>query len=95
VPDGVEIGEWVIRTCRGVKAFYDIDTPVTLAKLNDGDAEYLTPQLVCLYDLYLSFTGGPTLAELELELGAACALPLYCAADNSNTSRLFGIRSKV
>lgn len=27
VPDGIAIGEWVTRTCRGVKAFYDIDTP--------------------------------------------------------------------
>src|SRR6185437_15108929 len=29
VPDGIEIGEWVTRTCRGVSAFYDIDTPIT------------------------------------------------------------------
>ncbi|HEY3580576.1 MAG TPA: glycosyltransferase [Pyrinomonadaceae bacterium] len=81
VPDGVEIGEWVIRTCRGVKAFYDIDTPVTLAKLNDGDAEYLTPQLVCLYDLYLSFTGGPVLRKIERELGSPMARALYCSVD--------------
>src|ERR1051325_12142594 len=46
VPDGIAIGEWVIRTCRGVKAFYDIDTPVTLAKLATGDAEYVTASLV-------------------------------------------------
>ena len=31
VPKGVAVGEWVIRTARGVTAFYDIDTPVTLA----------------------------------------------------------------
>ena len=36
VPDGVTIGDWVLRTGRGVKAFYDIDTPVTLAKLEDN-----------------------------------------------------------
>ncbi|HEY0730058.1 MAG TPA: hypothetical protein VGD38_18370, partial [Pyrinomonadaceae bacterium] len=59
VPDGVEIGEWAIRTCRGVKAFYDIDTPVTLAQLESGETPYLTPRLVRRYDLYLSFTGGP------------------------------------
>jgi spore maturation protein CgeB len=81
VPDGVEIGEWVIRTCEGVKAFYDIDTPVTLAKLNDGDVEYLTPQLVCLYDLYLSFTGGPVLRKIERELGSPMARALYCSVD--------------
>ena len=81
VPDGVEIGEWVIRTCRGVKAFYDIDTPVTLAKLNDGEAEYLTPHLVRHYDLYLSFTGGPVLRKIERELGSPMARALYCSVD--------------
>lgn len=81
VPDGVEIGEWIIRTCRGVKAFYDIDTPVTLAKLATGDAEYLTPRLVSQYDLYLSFTGGPVLRKIERELGSPMARALYCSVD--------------
>lgn len=81
VPDGVEIGEWVIRTCRGVKAFYDIDTPITLAKLESGDAAYLTPRLVRRYDLYLSFTGGPVLRRIERELGSPMARALYCSVD--------------
>jgi spore maturation protein CgeB len=81
VPDGVEIGEWAIRTCRGVKAFYDIDTPVTLAKLQSGDAEYLTPRLVRRYDLYLSFSGGPVLRRIERELGSPMARALYCSVD--------------
>ena len=81
VPDGVEIGEWVIRTCLGVKAFYDIDTPITLAKLEIGDAEYLTPSLVPLYDLYLSFTGGPVLHKIERELDSPMARALYCSFD--------------
>ena len=33
VPEGVAVGRWVQDTARGVTAFYDIDTPVTLAKL--------------------------------------------------------------
>ena len=81
VPDGIAIGEWVIRTCQGVKAFYDIDTPVTLAKLATNDAEYLTPQLVRHYDLYLSFTGGPVLTRIERELGSPKARALYCSVD--------------
>lgn len=81
VPDGVEIGEWVVRTCDGVKAFYDIDTPVTLAKLESGDAEYLTQRLVRRYDLYLSFTGGPVLRKIERELGSPMARALYCSVD--------------
>ena len=81
VPDGVAIGEWVIRTCRGVKAFYDIDTPVTLAKLASGDAEYLNTRLVRRYDLYLSFTGGPVLRKIERELESPMARALYCSVD--------------
>ena len=36
VPDGVAVGEWVTATAGGITAFYDIDTPVTLAKLERG-----------------------------------------------------------
>ena len=32
VPEGVAVGNWVRRTAEGVVAFYDIDTPVTLAR---------------------------------------------------------------
>ncbi len=81
VPDGVAVGEWVMRTCRGVKAFYDIDTPVTLAKLASGDAEYVNERLVRSYDLYLSFTGGPVLRKIERELGSPMARTLYCSVD--------------
>jgi spore maturation protein CgeB len=81
VPDGVAVGEWATRTARGLVAFYDIDTPVTLAKLARGDYEYLTPALVRRYGLYLSFTGGPTLDRLEREYGSPAARALYCSVD--------------
>ncbi|HEU4698796.1 MAG TPA: glycosyltransferase [Gemmatimonadales bacterium] len=81
VPEGVAVGEWVTREAEGVTAFYDIDTPVTLAKLGRGDAEYLAPELIPRYDLYLSFTGGPTLERIEREYGAPMARPLYCSVD--------------
>jgi spore maturation protein CgeB len=81
VPDGVAVGEWVVRTARGLVAFYDIDTPVTLAKLARGECEYLTPALVSRYHLYLSFTGGPTLRRLEREYGSPAARALYCSVD--------------
>src|SRR5438309_737736 len=69
VPEGVEVGRFVQRTARGVKAFYDIDTPVTLAKLQRHDFEYISAELVSGYDLYLSFTGGPTLRRIEQDYG--------------------------
>lgn len=81
VPEGVPVGRWVQATARGVTAFYDIDTPVTLAKLARGDHEYLAPELIAGYDLYLSFTGGPTLERLESEFGSPMARALYCSFD--------------
>jgi spore maturation protein CgeB len=81
VPDGVAVGHWVTESARGVRAFYDIDTPVTLAKLARGDREYLSPELIPRYDLYLSFTGGPTLRTLERRYGSPRARALYCSVD--------------
>ena len=81
VPDGAIVGDWVTSKARGVTAFYDIDTPVTLAGLAEGRTEYLTPSLIPRFDLYLSFTGGPTLDLLETRYGSPCARPLYCSAD--------------
>ncbi|HEV7509147.1 MAG TPA: glycosyltransferase [Thermoanaerobaculia bacterium] len=81
VQQGEAVADWMLHNARGVTAFYDIDTPVTLAKLARGDYEYLHPRLIPCFDLYLSFTGGPTLGRLERELGAQRALPLYCSCD--------------
>lgn len=81
VPDGIAVGEWVTRTAQGVTAFYDIDTPVTLAALDRGTCAYLTPDLVGRYQLYLSFTGGPTLERIERAYGSPMARALYCSAD--------------
>ena len=81
VPEGVAVGEWVLKEARGVRAFYDIDTPVTLAKLARGDHEYIEPAQIPRYDLYLSFTGGPTLRRLERDFGAPAARALYCSFD--------------
>jgi spore maturation protein CgeB len=81
VPDGAAVGDWVQAQARGLKAFYDIDTPVTLAKLARGEHEYLRPDQIAGYDLYLSFTGGPTLRRLEQEFGSPQARVLYCSVD--------------
>ncbi len=81
VPQGVAVGTWAIERARGTTAFYDIDTPVTLARLARGDCDYISKELVPRYGLYLSFTGGPTLLRIERELGARAARPLYCSVD--------------
>jgi spore maturation protein CgeB len=81
VPDGIEVGELLLECARGNVAFYDIDTPVTLAAVQRGSCDYLTPRLASRFDLYLSFTGGPTLRRLERELGARRACAFYCFVD--------------
>ncbi len=83
VPEGVDVGKFVLNQARGVTAFYDIDTPVTLAKLRRQDFEYLDPQLIGEYDMYLSFTGGPTLDKLEETYGSPMARAFHCAVDKA------------
>ncbi|WP_375397988.1 glycosyltransferase [uncultured Sphingomonas sp.] len=81
VPEGVSVGRFVQAHAGGLVAFYDIDTPVTLAKLVRQDFDYISPGIIPGYDLYLSFTGGPTLARIEREFGSPAARALFCSAD--------------
>lgn len=82
IPDGIAVCGIVQRLARGATAFYDIDTPVTLSALKAGTCDYISKRLLRGFDLYLSFTGGPTLDELEQLWGAKRARPLYCTADS-------------
>lgn len=83
VPEGCGVAEWVTKTANGVTAFYDIDTPITLTKLESGDTEYISPQLIPRFDLYLSFTGGPSLQLIERRYGSPCARAFYCSVDTT------------
>ncbi len=83
VPEGVQVGKWITETAGGVTAFYDIDTPITFTKLYKKDYEYLAPDLIPKYDMYLSFSGGPVLSKLEEEFGARTAKPFYCCVDTA------------
>ena len=63
-------------------AFYDMDTPVTLARLAAGETvPYLPRDGLGGFDLVLSYTGGPALDALERRLGARRTAPLYGHAD--------------
>jgi spore maturation protein CgeB len=81
VPDGIALADWICSHARGVTAFYDIDTPVTLAGLEAGGLDYLSPRLIPRFDLYLSFSGGPALQILEQTYGSPRARAFYCSAD--------------
>ena len=81
-PDGTIALDEVLSSPAGVKAFYDIDTPITVAGLRQrGATDYLRSDQVRALDLYLSFTGGPMLHEVMEVFGAPLAAPLYCSFD--------------
>jgi spore maturation protein CgeB len=81
VPEGAALIDRL--NAMGLRAllFYDIDTPVTLAKLDAGDEAYLAARQVPLFDAYLSFAGGEVLQHLERVRGARRAEALYCSVD--------------
>lgn len=81
VHDGRRVCDWVLENAGGIKLFYDIDTPVTLAKLRHDQCDYLARSQVPEFDVMLSFSGGPTLQCLEDEFGARKARALYCSVD--------------
>ncbi|AUM75112.1 CgeB family protein [Paracoccus jeotgali] len=81
VPDGVQIIDALHALNPRLLCFYDIDTPVTLDRLDQGDEEYLAARQVGLFDIYFSFSGGAVLQHLEQQRGARRAEALYCAVD--------------
>lgn len=82
VPDGIAALDEVLDSSAPVKAFYDIDTPITLSHLRTrGATDYLLPRHLAALDVYFSFTGGPLLDELETRFGVRFAVPLYCSVD--------------
>ncbi|SJZ93661.1 CgeB family protein [Consotaella salsifontis] len=81
VPDGVAAIDQVLALANGTVGFYDIDTPVTLAKLRRGDEEYLSVRQIPRFDVYFSFSGGRTLDRLQSEYGARRAEALFCSVE--------------
>lgn len=77
-PDGVAASALVLESNAGRKLFYDLDTPVTLARLEAGEwPDYLPAEGLGGFDLVLSYTGGRALDALSRRLGARVARPLY------------------
>jgi spore maturation protein CgeB len=81
-PDGVAAAEVCLSSPARVRAFYDLDTPVTLANLAAGArVPYLPERGLADFDLALSYTGGRALDELRTCLGAPLVAPLYGHVD--------------
>jgi spore maturation protein CgeB len=81
-PDGAAAADLVFDLVPPVSVFYDLDTPVTLARLAAGEhPAYLPPQGLGDFDLVLSYTGGGALDALRERLGARRVAPLYGHVD--------------
>jgi spore maturation protein CgeB len=77
-PDAPRATALVLDSSRPLRCFYDLDTPVTLSNLDQGKpVPYVGPDGFRGFDLVLSYTGGPALAELRTRLHAARVAPLY------------------
>jgi spore maturation protein CgeB len=81
-PDGLAAGDLLLGAPRALRVFYDLDTPVTFARLEAGEPiSYIGPRGLRDFDLVLSYTGGRALDRLQTELGAKRVAPLYGHVD--------------
>jgi len=81
-PDGIAATELVLDASLPVRCFYDLDTPVTLARLEAGESVgYIGPDGLRGFDLVLSYTGGGALDALRTRLGARRTAPIYGSVD--------------
>ncbi len=81
-PHGVAATQMLLNSRAACKAFYDLDTPITLARFGSGQPiPWIGPRGLRDFDLVLSFTGGQALEGLRARLGASRVVPLYGSVD--------------
>ncbi len=82
-PDALAAARVIHESRAGIRCFYDLDTPVTLARLKAGErVDYIGPDGFSGFDIVLSYAGGPALPALR-KLGAPRAMPLYGWVDSN------------
>lgn len=80
-PDGRAASALVCEMAQ-LSLFYDLDTPLTLARVGAGESvPYLPAEGLGGFDMVLSYTGGAALDQLIDRLGAKRAAPLYGHVD--------------
>jgi spore maturation protein CgeB len=80
-PDALAAGV-LMQDSPALRVFYDLDAPVTLARLDAGEeVGYLDERGLRDFDLTLSYTGGMALERLQSRLGATRVAPLYGHVD--------------
>jgi spore maturation protein CgeB len=82
-PDAQAAGRLLRECARPLRVFYDLDTPITLARLKDGESVfYIGPDGLGDFDLVLSFTGGAAVfREFRRLAGARHIEALYGHVD--------------
>ena len=81
-PDGARITEEVLDLSHPLLVYYDLDAPVTLAKLRAGEpVEYIRGEQLRQFDLVLSWTGGRALEGLRKDWRVEMVRPLYGCVD--------------
>lgn len=81
-PDAITASNLVRESTAGLRVFYDLDSPITLARLAQGKkVEWIGPDGYRGFDLVLSYAGGRILNELKSVLGAERVEPLYGSVD--------------
>lgn len=88
VQEGERIAAELLDLGRPLRVFYDLDTPVTLARLAEGHAEYIAAEQLARFDLVLSFTGGGVLDVLRNAFSVRLARPLYGCVDPAVYARV-------
>jgi spore maturation protein CgeB len=81
-PDALAAERLLHEPARLLRVFYDLDTPITLDRLDAGeDVSYVGADGLAAYDVVLSYTGGHALDRLRARLGARRVAPLYGSVD--------------
>ena len=81
VPEGARIADELLSLSRPLRVYYDLDTPITLQRLRQGDLDYLRARQLPQFDLVLSWTGGQSLGALQRDYGVRDARPLFGCVD--------------
>lgn len=69
-----------LRSSRTQVAFWDVDAPATLARVEHGPNDPFR-QLIPQFDYIFTYGGGPPVVEHYLQLGARNCFPIYNAHD--------------
>jgi len=81
-PNTEAIASAILNSKASHRVFYDLDTPITLERLQRGEkVDYLPACGLGPFDLVLSYTGGRALDQLKSRLGAKRVAPLYGSVD--------------